>query len=138
MVQTRGIGRPAHHSVLFAYADLLMSRSAKVLSFALDLLHHHPQIHFQDAKRAAQAYGLDLSRATFYKATKALRIKRKRGRAAEGPALADRPQSPTDSLVLQLLEKFRAGQEEVRRFRKALEQIRDVVRQALVEDGAAE
>jgi len=115
-----------------------MSRSAKVLDFALHSLRHHPQIHFQDAKKAAQARGLGLSRATFYKATKALGIKRKRGRAAEGPALMDRPQSPTDFLVRQLLEKFRAEQEEIRMFRKALERIREVVRQALVEDGAAE
>ena len=115
-----------------------MSRSARVLDVALHLLRHHPQIHFQDAEKAAQARGLGLSRATFYKATKALGIKRKRGRAAEGPALTDRPRSPTEFLVRQLLEKFRAEQEEVRVFRKALERIREVVRQALVEDGAAE
>ena len=114
-----------------------MSRSARVLDFALHLLRDHPQIHFQDAEKAAQARGLGLSRATFYKATKALGIKRKRGRAAEGPALMDRPQSPTDFLVRQLLDKYRAEQGDIRMFRKALERIREVVRQVLVEDGAA-
>ena len=116
------------------YSSRPVPRPAKTLNFTLDLLRRHTQIHFEDAVRAAEAQGLSLSRATFYKATKELGIRRRRGRAADGPALADRPQSSVDVLVRQLLDKFRRGQEETRRMRAALERIREVLRDALVED----
>ncbi len=110
-------------------------RPAKTLNFTLDLLRRHPQIHFEDAVKAAEAQELSLSRATFYKATKELGIRRKRGSAAEGPALADRPQSSVDVLVRLFLDKFRQEQEDTRRMRAALEQIREVLRDGLVRDG---
>ncbi len=111
-----------------------MPRPAKTLNFTLDLLRRHPQIHFEDGVKAAEAQGLSLSRATFYKATKELGIRRKRGSAAEGPALADRPQSPADVLVRLFLDRFRQEQEDTRRMRAALKQIREVLRDALVRD----
>ncbi len=48
--------------------------------------------------------------------------------------MADRPSSPTNALVRQLLDKFRKEQEDTRRMRAAVGRIREVLREALVED----